>query len=149
MDQQPVPADAERWQCYLRVLEARSADTSPGRLSVLAADEIRPIRLWTARNPNTPPEALRRLAHDEDSTVRWQTLFNPATPPHALEAMAQHEAAEAHPDTFAVRHLVLHHPNTDPALREQLARVGACSNRTWYSSLPCPGFRPYRRQMPT
>jgi Leucine rich repeat variant len=66
---------------------------SPAQLSVLAADEIRPVRLWVARNPNTPPEALDALAQDADSAVRWNVLLNPSTPATALETTAVIEEA--------------------------------------------------------
>ncbi|MFF5235518.1 hypothetical protein [Dactylosporangium sp. NPDC000521] len=143
MDERPVRTVAERRLGYLRVLEARSPSTSVERLSVLATDEIRPVRLWTARNWNTPPEALSTLAQDEDETVRWNTLLNPRTPADALQAMAQQEAATAPANWFVVRHRVVHHPNTDSALREELFAAGACAG--WLADR-CVGFRPYRRR---
>lgn len=116
---------------YGRVLEARSAECSVDRLRALAADEVRPVRLWVARNPCAPPDALSALARDVDSTVRWNALLHPRTPGDALRWLSDHEADTDGTRSFVVRRLVVHHPNASTQLRAELFAIGACA---------CPGF---------
>lgn len=116
---------AERTQGYRRVLEARASDTSPERLRLLAADEVRPVRLWVARNRNTPPDALDVLSRDEDPAVRWNVLLNPHLPEPSLERMAELEAADS--KSNIVRNRVVHHPNATATLRARLLEAGACT----------------------
>jgi hypothetical protein len=111
---------------YRRVLEARDLNTSADRLRALAADEVRPVRLWVARNPLTPPDALGALARDEDSSVRWNALLHPETPDDALRWLSEREAARSGTKWFLVRQLVVHHPNASAELRADLAAIGAC-----------------------
>jgi hypothetical protein len=88
----------ERWLGYLRVLEARDANTTHDRLRELAHDVIRPVRLWTARNPNTPPDALIILSTDPDETVRWNVLMNRSAP-----LQARHLAKKTNGDAVGRR----------------------------------------------
>jgi hypothetical protein len=141
-----IRTPAEHWFGYLRVLEARSSDTSIDRLRVLATDNIRPVRVWTARNPNTPADALSALAQDEDLTVSWNALLHPRTAPQALQILADQEAATAPPGWFIVRGLVVHHPNTNASPRRELLAAGACRI---CPADACPGFHPYRRLQPS
>jgi hypothetical protein len=123
------------------VLEARSAVTSTDRLRELAADDVRPVRLWTARNENTPADALDRLTQDEDPWVRWNALLHRKTPGSALERLAEIEAAEWGNDWFLARGVIVHHPNTPSALRRQLLDAGACRNCPDH---PCASLRIYQ-----
>jgi hypothetical protein len=126
MSKRVVRSLEERLLGYRRVLEARNPDTSAERLSVLAIDEIRPVRLWVARNRETPPAALVGLAQDEDSSVQWNALLNPNLPDSALRWLVQQEAEKSDGRWFLNRRLVVHHPNVSDELREQLITAGAC-----------------------
>jgi hypothetical protein len=139
VNQRLIRTPAERRLGYLRVLEARSPSTSTERLRVLATDSIRPVRLWTARNPNTPPDALGSLTEDEDPWVQWNALLHPHTPAAALQTVADEEAATARSRRF----IIVHHPNTSPALRAELIAAGACPT---CPDEACDGFRPFRRR---
>jgi hypothetical protein len=126
MSERVVRPLTERLSGYRRVLEARNPDTSAERLSVLAVDEIRPVRLWVARNSAAPPAALARLAEDEDSWVQWNALLNLNLPDSALRSLAQQESEKFGGEWFHIRRLVVHHPNVSDELREQLITAGAC-----------------------
>lgn len=114
---------------YRRVLEARSPGTPAGRLLTLAADEIRPVRLYVARNLNAPQEALERLVADEDSAVQWNVLRNVRTSDTALRWMAAQEAAEFGGRYRIRRHMVARHPLASADLRAELLADGACGCR--------------------
>ena len=127
MYQRRIRSRAEQLAGYRRVLEARSPATPADRLRDLAADELRPVRLWVARNPRCPSDALDALARDEDRTVQWNVLLNAGTPAPALWFLADLEKQEAerssHP-WFIVRSKVLAHPNAGWKLKWELLRLG-------------------------
>ncbi|SDS87410.1 hypothetical protein [Actinoplanes derwentensis] len=134
MEYQYIRSAAENKLGLLRVHEARSTATTEQRLRELAADPIRPVRVWTARNPNTPPDAVATLLQDADCSVRNEALYHLRTPAVALELLARQEAEEAEaarlPNTAAKkRHVVAHHPNTPPQLRDELIAAGVCPGR--------------------
>ncbi|MEV4281691.1 hypothetical protein [Actinoplanes xinjiangensis] len=130
MGSQDLRSAAERTLGLRRVNEARSTDTTEQRLRELAADPLRPVRVWTARNPRTPPDALAELMQDADYGVRSAALYHPRTPAAALALLARQEAEEAEaarlPNATAKRHVVAHHPNTPPQLRDELMASDVC-----------------------
>jgi hypothetical protein len=133
MGSQHIRLAAERRLGLLRANEARSTDTTEQRLRELAADPMRPVRVWTARNANTPPDALTNLLEDADHSVRSAALYHPRTPAAALALLARQEAEKAEaarlPNATAKRHVVAHHPNTPPQLRDELIAAGVCPGR--------------------
>jgi hypothetical protein len=134
MENQHIRSAAEHKLGLLRVNEARSTDTTEQRLRELATDPIRPVRVWTARNPKTPPDAVATLLQDADCSVRNEALYHLRTPAAALELLARQEAEEAEaahlPNaTTHKRHVVAHHPNTPPQLRDELIAAGVCPGR--------------------
>ncbi|MEU8658478.1 hypothetical protein AB0C31_17400, partial [Actinoplanes philippinensis] len=134
MEDQHIRSVAERQLGLLRVNEARSIDTAQQRLRQLATDPIRPVRVWTARNPNTPPDAVAILLQDADCAVRNEALYHLRAPAAALEGLARREAEEAEaarlPNaTTHKRHVVAHHPNMPPPLRDELIAAGVCPGR--------------------
>ncbi|MEV7230308.1 hypothetical protein AB0M79_25310 [Polymorphospora sp. NPDC051019] len=144
MSERIIRGYAERMAGYRRVLEARSTTTSAGRLRELAADEIRPVRVWTARNHNTPADALDPLTRDSDRIVRWIALLHPRTPAHALERIARDHQDPFDIHSSTVRDRIAHHPHTPDGLRQALAQAGACPN----CSPTCPEARTYTHRHP-
>lgn len=115
---------------YRRVQEARSPEVSAARMSELAGDEIRPVRLWVARSRRCPPDVLARLAQDEDRTVRWNALLNGSLPEAGLRHLSNLEAQETqncHTPWFFIRSRVLAHPNVSRELADELHLLGAAA----------------------
>jgi hypothetical protein len=129
MVERTVRTRAEWMAGYQRVREARSLSTPAGRLLALAADEIRPVRVYVARNLNAPQAALERLAGDEDSAVQWNVLRNVRTSDAALRWVAAQEAAESGGRYNIRRHLIARHPLASADLRAELLAAGACGCR--------------------
>lgn len=120
---------AEQLAGYRRVLEARNPETPVDRLRALAADAIRPVRVWTGLNPHTPPDALELLAHDEDDYVRRIAILHPNAPEAALRHIAELETLKFGSRDFLDREMIAHHPNVSRALRKALISEGTCKNR--------------------
>ncbi|WP_433797892.1 hypothetical protein [Actinoplanes sp. CA-252034] len=134
MDYQQIRSAAERQVGLLRANEARSTDTTEQRLRELATDPLRPVRVWTARNPNTPPDVVAILLQDADCSVRNEALYHLRTPAAVLQVLARQEAEEVEAallpnGTTHKRHVVAHHPNTPPQLRDELIAAGVCPGR--------------------
>ncbi|MFI0410571.1 hypothetical protein [Actinomadura sp. 3N508] len=121
---------AEQLAGYRRVLEARDPTTPADRLRILAADEIRPVRVWTGLNPHAPPDALELLAHDEDNYVRRIALHHPSAPETALLHIPPFETAKAGTSHFMDRETIAHHPNASRALRKAMISEGTCRARS-------------------
>ncbi|MDX3536497.1 hypothetical protein PV721_19360 [Streptomyces sp. MB09-01] len=130
MTSRKVRSPVERMLGYARVKEARDPNVSAERLHELAADDIIPVRLYTAPSFAAPPAVLLRLASDEEESVRWCVLLNPEADEPVLRRLAERERAESagHPAAprFAVRSLIVHHPNASSALHAELLAEGAC-----------------------
>ncbi|GIG00832.1 hypothetical protein [Catellatospora citrea] len=115
---------------YRRVLEARDPAVSAARLAELAADDVRPVRIYVARHPRTEGTTLARLMADEDELVQWNALVNPNAPAHALAELAVDEEQKHGVKWSTSLHVIARHPHTDPGLRTHLLAAGACT---------CPG----------
>jgi hypothetical protein len=83
-----------------------------------------------ARRPAPAPVLLQ----DADHWVRWNALLHASTPGTALERLAGATASSALEHEM-LHGMIVHHPNTPPAVRDDLRRHGACQ---------CPGFCPGR-----
>ncbi len=64
----------------IKIKEAQSPDTLPGRLAELAENKDKDVRRAVAGNRYAPTDTLARLTGDKDKSVRQAAAYNPHTP---------------------------------------------------------------------
>ena len=130
-----------RYEKERKILTARDPNTSKERLSKLAENKNRNVRIGVAKNPNTPNEILYKLVGDGDPKVRREVAKNPNIPNEVLYKLVRDDDPEArigvanNPNTPneilysltedcnpRVRKAVASNPNTPDKILSELAK---------------------------